>query len=94
MFLKLKSYLFLLISTVVAGLIAFTFGKEKGSNQVASKVKDKAIKDAEEVATIRVSTMKVHSDVQNEVISSSSSDVDRELLKWTRKDTSDSGSGH
>lgn len=90
MFLKFKAFLVVLIPTIIAALIAFAFGRERGSNEVVSQSKDKAVKDAAEVAETRVQSVKVHSDVQNKVVSSSDAAVDDELLQWTRQDSDNS----
>lgn len=89
--LKFKSYLFVIIPTLIAALLAYLLGKERGSNQAASESKDQAVKQAAEAAEVRVESVKVHSDVQNKVVSSSDSAVDDELLKsWTRPDSGNS----
>lgn len=92
--LKFKSYLFVIIPTLVAALLAYLLGKERGSNQVVSESKDQAVKQAAEVAEVRVESVKVHSDVQNKVVSSSDSAVDDELLKWARPNSGDSSRRH
>lgn len=87
MFPKFKALLAMTIPTIIAALVAFLFGRQQGENKIVSETNAKAVKDAEKAATTRVESVKVKADVQNEVISSSDGDVDRELLKWTRENS-------
>lgn len=87
MFPKFKALLAMAIPTIIAALVAFLFGRQQGENKIVSETNAKAVKDAEKAATTRVESVKVKADVQNEVISSSDGDVDRELLKWTRENS-------
>lgn len=84
---KFKALLVMAIPTIIAALVAFLFGRQQGENKIVSEANAKAVKDAEKAATTRVESVKVKADVQNEVISSSDGDVDRELLKWTRENS-------
>lgn len=91
---KFKLAMASVIPFVVGLLLAYLFGRKDGSSKVVSEAKDQAVKQAADVATTRVESVKVHSDVQNKVVSSSDSAVDDELLKWARPNSGDPSRRH
>ena len=82
---KFKTALVVLLTALVALVVAYFKGRSSGKEEVKQEVREEHNKAVDEVATQRVENVKVLTDVQKKVINSSDSVVDKELSdKWTR----------
>ena len=85
MFTKLQAILVGILTLIGIVFAAFFKGRSNGRAEVREEVQEQHTKDVETVAKERVENVKVVKDVQQKVVKSSDSDIDKRLSdEWTR----------